>query len=200
MSPTISGAELSDSHNPTPIYSSSPKDFDSPHTESYYTALTSFSPRQNDIAEPLARDKDEIFLQIKYLLRENSTNKRELLDLKANVGENDNIHRYMRNKVVPRTPQMQRLSISKKMNLTVLREICRKVIEIGSLDGLTMAELQFLQESAYVAGIRQSTTHVELIEPSSDLDVCVKRIEYLHSVLNTTRENIRSLRMEIKGI
>lgn len=84
------------------------------------------------------------------------------------------------------------------MNFTVLREICKKIMENGSLDGLTIGELQFLQESAYVTGIRQSSTEIELIEPSTDFDECIKRIEYLHSKLNTARENIRTIRKDLE--
>lgn len=173
-------------------------DLDSERADSYHTAFTHFSPRRDVIDEPTARDKSEIFLRIKSLLREFTTIKREILELKAHVGEPDGAHRYMRNKVVPRTPRIQRVTSSKKMNFTILCEICGKIVENGSLDVLNIAELQFLQESAYVAGIRKTTTEVELIEPSSDLDVCAKRIEYLHSVLNTAKVNIRSLRMELK--
>lgn len=173
-------------------------DSDSDRADSYYTAFTHFSPRKDEFGDQTGRDRSEIFLRIKHLLREFSSIKREILDLKAHVGEPDDTHRYMRTKVVPRTAKIQRVTTSRKMNFTVLCEICRKIIENGSLDGLGMAELQFLQESAYVAGIRHSTTEVELIEPSSNLDVCVRRIEYLHSVLNTAKENIRSLRMDLK--
>lgn len=174
-------------------------DSDSDRADSYYTAFTHFSSRPADFGDQTGRDKSEIFLRIKHLLREFSSIKREILDLKAHVGEPDNTHRYMRTKAVPRTAKIQRVTRSRKMNFTVLCEICRKIIENGSLDGLSMGELQFLQESAYVAGIRQSTTEVALIEPSSSLDVCVRRIEYLHSVLNAAKENIRSLRLDLES-
>lgn len=174
-------------------------DSDSDRTESFHSAHNHYSPRCSQRHERLpSREKSEIFLQIKHLLRQFSTIKREILDLKAHVGKQDETNRYLRNKVVPRTPRMKQLTSSRKMNFTLLCEICKKIMETGSLDGLTIAELQFLQESAYVAGIRQSTTEIELIEPSIDFDECVRRIEYLHSKLNTARENIRAIRRDLE--
>lgn len=199
MSPRLGGPTEPNNTEVAIVSQISNMESNSDRAESYYTALTHLSSRLGGPSDP---NKTDILLKIKDLLREFSSIKQQIFELKAHVGKQDGTHPLMRNKVVPRTPNIQRVepasTSSRKMNFIVLGDICEKIIQNGSLDGLTMAELQFIQESAYVAAIKKTMIEVELIEPSSDLDVCINRIQYLHTVLDSAKDNIRSLRKELK--
>lgn len=164
----------------------------------YYTAHSELSPPVAE-SEPPKQDKTEIYLQIKQLLRQVSTVKHEILTLKENVCEIDGSHRYMRGKKLTPAAPLQLSSGSRTMNLTVLANICHKIIRVGSLDGLNRAELQFLQESSYFAMLRQLTTDTAFTQPTSDFEMCAERIKHLQSVLNIAKENLRSFQAQLQA-
>lgn len=170
---------------------------DTDSNQTYYTALTHLSPRIGAAWNPdEIHSKSEAYFRIKHLLREFNALKQELLLLKAHVGDADDDFHYLRQKFVSRTQRVRMGTTASHMSFTILRAICRKILDYGSLNGLTMAELKFLQESACAAAMKHSTNEADCMKSSCDLEICAQRIEHLHSVMSAAKESIQTLRMD----
>lgn len=133
--------------------------------------------------------KNDMLVEIKRMIRECKEIKHELTELKSYVQ-----YKYDFKKACE---IRQRYTIA-KLNYSTLIAICRKIIvESCSLDKMSTAELQFMQEIAYEAVIRKETKAKVFKEESPGLNICLARVGYLRSIVNEAKENTKTIRMKM---
>lgn len=143
---------------------------------------------QERISEADAK-KGEMLVEMKRMIRECSEIRKELITLKSFVQ-----HENFRSK---EDGICARPSI-KSINYSTLISICRKILfDCCTLDAMSMAELQFLQETAYAAGIRKDTKAMLCKESSPGIDTCLARVEHLQILLSEARENIKEIKTKL---
>lgn len=136
--------------------------------------------------------KNDLLVQIRRLIHECSEIKHELTDLKSHV--------QYKNVIDSKRKIWQNCYI-KKMNYSTLIGICRKInVNCCSLETLSMAELQFLQEIAYAAGIRKKAKEKVFKDKSPDMETCVIRVDYLRSIVEEAKENTKFLKNKLNEI
>lgn len=133
--------------------------------------------------------KNDMLVEMKRMIRECKEIRHELAELKSYVQ-----YKYDFKKAC----EIRRRHTIAKLNYSTLIATCRKIIvESCSLDKLSTAELQFMQEIAYEAVIRKETKAKLFKEDSPDLNVCLARVGYLRSIVNEARENANVIRMKM---
>lgn len=133
--------------------------------------------------------KNGMLVEIRRMIRECVEIGKELITLKSYVQ-----HENYRGK----EGGICESNTIKSINYSTLIGICQKIIfDCCSLDALPMAELQFLQETAYAAALRKETKAMISKQSSPNLDTCLARIEHLRIVLSEARENTRQIKTKM---
>lgn len=167
-------------------------DVDIAKTDSEYVDSFVLTALSDDDDESVAGlKKNEILGEVKKAIRECSELKVELVRFKSSMPP-----RY--DYGVERRKSQN--TDAHCLNIATLLDICHKIIvDCSSLDELPAAELRFLKDIAYAAGIRQQTQkHVHPVD-SSELDTCLARINQLRTILHNAKENTKSIKAQMTG-